>query len=148
MGARFEINYDDVEKVVDCSELNNLIHNLTVFLKLNESFKEYSVKGIRSHIFQWAWELWNDGEIGALYNETEENYNSIEKQVDGVIKKLEVVLREFKVKTDITLYFEYDFNDDKVFFQLEWNDIVQFTPKVTLLDNLNANFQLVSYDEG
>jgi hypothetical protein len=147
MGVRIEIGYEDIERVADCSELNNEIQNLIVFLKLGEIIKNVSDIGMRKRIFEWTWELWNDGEIGDLYNETEENYNSIEKQIDGIVKKLEVVLSQFKEKTNIGLYFEYDFNDNRSFFQLEWDDIIQFTPKVEILNNLNASFDLVGYDE-
>jgi hypothetical protein len=147
MGARFEIGYKEIEKVVDCSQLNNEIQNLIVFLKLGEIIKNVSEIGMRKRIFEWTWELWNDGEIGDLYNEKEENYNSIEKQIDGIVKKLEVVLSKFKEKTNISLYFEYDFNDNRAFFQLEWDDIVQFTPKVELLNNVGAYFEVVGYDE-
>jgi hypothetical protein len=149
MGARFEINYPNVERVADCSQLNVEMEKFMVFLKLQESWKyNFSNERMIEVIFGLAWELWNDGEIGAIVNDfDEETYNAIEKQLDGIVKKLESVLNDFKKKTDISLYFEYDFNDDRAFFQLNWDDMIQFTPKVSTLDSMNANFEMVSYDE-
>ncbi len=149
MGARYVVKFDDIEKVTDCKELNNQIENLWVFLRLNDVCKYLSNKTFKKSILTWAYELSSGNQIDSLFDDdiSEEVHDAIEQQVDGIVKQVENVLFQFKAKTDITVFWEYNYDNDKVFFELNWDDVVQFTPKVTTLDNLSVDFKLVTYDE-
>lgn len=149
MGARIEIEYSDIEKVTDCSELNKEINNLIVFLRLNNMVSMNSrEEKIRNLIFSWAYELLNDNAIETLANSCDDDtYSAVELQVDKIFKKLESALVEFKTNTDIQVYFDYDFEKEKIYFELRWEDIFAFTPKVATLDNMNVDFSLITYDD-
>jgi glutaredoxin-related protein len=149
MGVRYELDFENIEKVVDCKDLNENIQNLMVFLKLNDNFNNWSEKKLKKNIFIWACCLLTDGEMDSYDNSLndldEELVNALEKQIDVIVKNVEQALTDFKTKTDIMVYWDFDYEDERVVFELNWNDIVQFTSKVTVLDNMGVDFEL-TYD--
>ena len=145
MGARFEIGLSGIEKIADCSKLFKKMDELSVFLKLNNVwYNSLKEKSMRNRILIWSWELMSNNEVGALLDDiNDEDYDAIENQVDEIVKCLEDVLIDFRKKTDIGLYLDYDCDNNCVFFLLDWDDIVQFTPKVKKLNDSNVGFFLV-----
>jgi hypothetical protein len=152
MGARYEVSYADIENVVDCSKLNADIDNLMVFLKMTEVFnRDLSEKRRREYVLTWAWDLMVNNDIngiGGWFDDIDDDtHDSIEKQLDEIVKKTEQVLLDFKTKTDVVVYWDYDYEKENIVFELNWNDIVQYTPKATMLDNMGVNFYLATTED-
>jgi hypothetical protein len=152
MGARYEVSYADIENVVDCSKLNADIDNLMVFLKMTEVFnRDLSEKRRREYVLTWAWDLMVNNDIngiGGWFDDIDDDtHDSIEKQLDEIVKKTEQVLLDFKTKTDVVVYWDYDYDKENIVFELNWNDIVQYTPKATMLDNMGVNFYLATTED-
>ena len=149
MGVRFEVELSDIEKVVDCTKLHEKLESFMVFLKLNDIRKFKNPDVAKKVILTWAWEMYDSDEITAFWEEDLDiaTKEAMETQARDIVKSVEDVLFQFKNKTDIMLYWDWDFDKDEMFFELNWNDIVQYTPKVQILDNMDAKFSLVSFDD-
>jgi hypothetical protein len=138
--ADYVLEYDEVKKVVpeEIKEFEEKVDAVLVAIRLM-GYEDISLMSI----FEY---MCNEEENSDIERDlSKDDFNAVEEMLKELFDVIGVVEDKFEEKTKISIYNSFSKTEEKVYFEMRMDDVVELTPQAKALKESGVKFEFQSW---